>query len=102
MVNLDKYQDFSNERRESVLNYSEEWLETLKYYRSHWAREIFPFSYRRTFFRAVDGLKQRIKDIPYVGPMIKDRYQKTKRSIKMGLYYKDKEKEKVPVINHFV
>ena len=104
LVNLDKYQDFTNERRESVLNYSEEWLETLKYYRSNWAREIYPFSYRRTFFRTVDGLKQIIKDIPIVGPMIKDRYQKAKRSIKMGLYYKGKGKgkEKVPVINHFV
>ena len=102
LVNLEKYQDFSNERRESVLNYPEEWLVTLKYYRSHWAREVFPFSYRRTFLRVVDGFKQRIKDIPVVGPIIEDRYQKTKRNIKMGLYYKGKEKEKVPVINHFL
>ncbi len=102
LINIEKYNDFSNERRESVLNYSKEWLETLKYYRANWAREIFPFSYRRTFFRTVDGLKQRIKNIPIVGPIIKKSYQKTKRDIKMSLYYKDKRKKKIPVINHFV
>ena len=94
LINIEKYKDFSNERRESVLNYSKEWLETLKYYRANWAREIFPFSYRRTFFRTVDGLKQRIKNIPIVGPIIKKSYQKTKRDIKMSLYYKDKRKKR--------
>ena len=100
LVNIEKYEDFSNERRESVLNYSKEWLETLKYYRANWSREIHPFSYSRTALRAIDRLKQSVKAIPIFGPIIKDRYQKTKRNVKITLYKKNKEK--IPVINHFV
>ena len=36
IVNIEKYNDFSNERRESVMNYSPEWLETLKYFRENY------------------------------------------------------------------
>ena len=100
LVNIEKYEDFSNERRESVLNYSKEWLETLKYYRANWSREIHPFSYRRTALRAVDRLKQSVNAIPIFGPIIKNHYQKTKRNVKLTLYKKNKEK--IPVINHFV
>jgi len=90
LVNIEKYEDFSNERRESVLNYSEEWLETLKYYRANWSREIHPFSYKRTALRAVDRLKQSVNAIPIFGPIIKNHYQKTKRNVKMTLYKKNK------------
>ena len=62
---------------------------------------VHPFSYKRSVFRTVDRLKQAVKDIPIIGPIIKDRYQKTKRDIKMS-YYRRNNKEKIPVINHFV
>ena len=101
LVNIKKYQDFSNERRESVLNYSQEWLETLKYYRANWGKIVHPFSYRRSALRTLDRLKQAVKDIPIFGPIIKNRYQKTKRGIKMAYYYRN-SKEKIPIINHFV
>ena len=102
LVNVKKYLDFSNERRESVLNYSEEWLATLKHYRAEWSKIVHPFSYRRSYWRTVDKFKQVIKDIPILGPVIKDRYQKTKRNLKMSFYPNRKDKEKIPVINHFV
>ena len=62
---------------------------------------IHPFSYKRSALRTIDRFKQAVKDIPIIGPIIKDRYQKTKRDVKMAYYRKD-DKEKIPVINHFV
>ena len=86
MVNIEKYNDFSNERRESVLNYSEDWLETLKYYRSNWEKEVYPWhDFKRVGARAFFRFKQKIKEIPVAGPLIQDRYQKAKRNIKMKL-----------------
>ena len=102
LVNIKKYEDFSNERRESVLNYDQEWLDTLKYYRANWAKIVYPFSYRRTALRSLDSFKQMIKDIPFFGPIIKDRYQKTKREVKMRVYKHKRPSEKIPHINHFV
>ena len=86
LVNIEKYNDFSNERRESVLNYSEDWLETLKYYRSNWEKEVYPWhDFKRVGARAFFRFKQKIKEIPVAGPLIQDRYQKAKRNIKMKL-----------------
>ena len=85
-----------------MLNYSEEWLATLKHYRANWAKIVYPFTFRRAALRSLDRFKQGVKDIPIFGPIIKDRYQKTKRNIKMGLYPYRKHKEKIPIINHFV
>jgi len=100
LVDLEKYNDFSNERRESVLNYSEEWLETLKYYRSNWYKQVYPwYNYQKTAWRLYYNFKQEVKKIPVVGPMITDKWRQAKQDIKMGLH-KNKE-HKHPVINHF-
>ena len=53
---------FSNERRESVMNYSEEWLQTLKYYRANWESIVYPFTYKRAALRSYYGLKQLIQN----------------------------------------
>ena len=76
LVNLDKYQDFSNERRESVLNYSEEWLQTLKYYRANWENIVYPFTYRRAASSAYIAFKRMVKSTPFFGPILQKRYQK--------------------------
>tara|TARA_Y100000590_G_scaffold287454_1_gene323606 strand:- start:850 stop:2313 length:1464 start_codon:yes stop_codon:yes gene_type:complete len=83
MVNIEKYNDFSNERRESVMNYSEEWLETLKYYRANWESVVYPFTYKRAVSKSYYGFKQMISNIPYFGPIIRNNYQKAKKRIMM-------------------
>jgi len=83
LVNIEKYNDFSNERRESVMNYSEEWLQTLKYYRANWESIVYPFTYKRAALRSYHGLKQLIQNIPYFGPIIKNNYKKAKQRIIM-------------------
>ena len=40
LVDLEKYHDFSNERRQSVLAYDQEWLDKLIYYHSNWIKLI--------------------------------------------------------------
>ena len=112
LVNVKKYADFSNERRESVLNYSEEWLETLKYYRSNWYKEVFPRTELKNVKRTAEDFyyifKQQVKKIPVLGPLAVNRWRAAKRGVKMGLqssgtqvavpYRKDEE----PSINHFM
>jgi len=93
LVNIEKYNDFSNERRESVMNYPEEWLQTLKYHRANWENIVYPFSYRRTALNAYNEFKQMIKDIPFFGPIIKNNYQKTKQKISFRLHNKRKERK---------
>ena len=81
-------------------NYSDEWLEELKYYRANWEAKVYPWThFRRHAGRGYYKFKQNIKNIPVVGPIIQDHYQKAKRDLKMG-FKKDSREE--PVINHFV
>jgi len=93
LVNIEKYRDFSNERRESVMNYSEEWLRTLKYYRDNWENIIYPFTYKRAASNAYHEFKQMIKGIPYFGPIIKNHYQKIKQKIIFRLHNKRKDRK---------
>ena len=86
LVNIEKYNDFTNERRESVMNYSEEWLETLKYYRANWENKVYPFTYRRAATNTYNGFKNMIKSIPYFGPIIKKHYQTAKQKITFSLH----------------
>jgi len=76
LVNIEKYNDFTNERRESVMNYPEEWLQTLKYYRANWENIIYPFTYRRAASSAYIAFKRMVKSTPFFGPIILKHYQK--------------------------
>ena len=78
LVNLEKYNDFTNERRESVMNYSEEWLETLKYYRANWEKIIYPKTFSRDVSSKYHEIKKMVNSVPFFGPIIKNIYQKTK------------------------
>ena len=94
------------------MNYSEEWLETLKYYRETWYRHVFPRSDIKNIKRTAGDLyfifKQQVKKIPVVGPIATDGWRATKRGMNMGLnrgthvavpsYRKGEE----PTINHFM
>ena len=91
LVNLKKYNDFTNERRESVMNYPEEWLQTLKYYRANWENIVYPFTYKRAVSNTCHEFKQTIKGIPFFGPIIKNYYQKTKQKITFRLHSIRKE-----------
>jgi len=93
LVNVEKYNDFSNERRESVMNYPDEWLETLKYYRANWENIIYPLTFKRAAFKSYHGFKQMIKGIPIFGPIIQNQYQKTKQKIVFELNNKRKERK---------
>jgi radical SAM superfamily enzyme YgiQ (UPF0313 family) len=86
LVNLKKYNDFSNERRESVMNYPEEWLETLKYYRANWEKIIYPKTHSRVTSNKYHEIKKVINSIPFFGPIIKNVYQKTKQKVKMKIH----------------
>ena len=47
LVNKRAYQDFSNERRETILNYPEAYKEKLVYYRENWEALVYPFDLKR-------------------------------------------------------
>jgi len=53
LVNKDIYDAFSNERRETVLNYSENYKKRLIYYRKNWDKLIYPFNLKRFLFNLV-------------------------------------------------
>jgi len=82
LVNVEKYNNFSNERRESVMNYSEEWLTTLKYYRDNWDYVVYPNDYKRHVMAGYYRFKQKIKNIPIIGPIIAKKYLLAKENIK--------------------
>lgn len=42
LVDIDRFSNFSNERRESILNYDKTWHKKLTWYHSHWQRLIYP------------------------------------------------------------
>ena len=71
LVNLEKFHDFSNERRQSVLDYDKEWLDKLIYYHENWDRltrsEGVVKTILRNFFR---NSKSIIKTIPIAGPAV--------------------------------
>jgi len=85
LVNIEKYKDFSNERRESVLNYDQEWLDKLKYYRENWERIVYPWDLKRSAGRGYYQFKQTVRKLPIVGPIIQSQYRKGKEAIKMVL-----------------
>lgn len=47
LVNEELYYTFSNERRESVLNYPEDYRKKLVYYSKNWERLIYPYNLKR-------------------------------------------------------
>ncbi len=53
LVNRQLYVTFSNERRETVLNYSEHHKKKLAYYRESWERLVYPFSLNRFLLRLI-------------------------------------------------
>ena len=83
LVNVGKFNDFSNERRESVMNYSREWLDALVYYRNNWEKLVYPHDYKRHVAIKYYIFKQKIKSIPILGPIITNRYQKVKEDLRM-------------------
>jgi radical SAM superfamily enzyme YgiQ (UPF0313 family) len=76
MVNIEKYNDFSNERRESVMNYSEDWLETLKYYHENWLEFVYPWYNTKHYTNTRPKLIRAIKNTPVFGPIIEKSYRK--------------------------
>ncbi len=78
IVNIEKYNDFSNERRESVMDYSPEWLETLKYFRDNWIKEVYPFYNIKHYPSLFKNTKQIVGSIPIVGNFLKKQYYKKK------------------------
>ncbi len=51
LVNEGLYRDFSNERRDTVLNYPDAYKERLRYYRDNWDRLVYPFDIKRHLYR---------------------------------------------------
>ena len=53
LVGVSSYNSFSNERRETVLNYSEQYKNKLSYYRKNWEIFVYPFSFKRRLMKLV-------------------------------------------------
>ena len=71
LVDLDKFNDFSNERRQSVLNYDKEWLDKLIYYHSNWIRLVNNESVAKVSINNfIQNSKSFIKNIPVAGPLM--------------------------------
>ena len=71
LVDVEKYNDFSNERRQSVLAYDKEWLDKLIYYHSNWQKLIY--NYNQSFIKKsiknfITTGKSVAKQIPFAGP----------------------------------
>lgn len=47
LVDLTMYSQFSNERRDTVLRYSEEYKNRLRYYYQHWESLVYPYNIER-------------------------------------------------------
>ena len=50
-VDLEKLENFSNERRESVLKFPSDHQKKLEYYYNNWERLVFPYSFSRRIFK---------------------------------------------------
>jgi len=71
LVNLEKFNDFSNERRQSVLAYDKEWLDKLVYYHKNWDRLTRSESFFKTILRSfLRNTKSIVKQIPIAGPSV--------------------------------
>jgi len=55
LVDEQRYRDFSNERRESVLNFPAEHRQRLSDYHRRWESLVYPFSVSRRVRRALQG-----------------------------------------------
>lgn len=55
LVDEEKYHSFSNERRESVLKFPEEYRRKLSYYQGHWQAMVYPFNVRKSLERMLRG-----------------------------------------------
>ncbi|MFA5099322.1 MAG: radical SAM protein [Candidatus Omnitrophota bacterium] len=55
LVNESLYAGFSNERRETVLNYSPEYKKKLVYYQENWEKLVYPFDFKK---RAANFLRK--------------------------------------------
>ena len=96
LVDLEMYNDFSNERRDSVLKYSDEWKATLRYYRSNWNKEIYPYDYKRIISENWSEFKNQIKSIPVIGPALKEKYVMTREGLnQLKLKYNNKFKKEI-------
>lgn len=51
LFNEDEYRHFSSERRESVLNYPEEYKKKLNYYYNHWEELVYPYDIGKRMHR---------------------------------------------------
>ena len=71
LVDLEKYHDFSNERRQSVLAYDQEWLDKLIYYHSNWIKLISNNNdgfFTKSVKNTIQTSKSIVKQIPLAGP----------------------------------
>jgi len=53
LVDLESFDSFSNERRESILAYSEEFKSRLLYYRENWDVLVYPYDFKRRIMKYV-------------------------------------------------
>ena len=57
LVNQEKFNSFSNERRETVLQYDKLWVDKLSYYYENWDDLVYTHSYLRKFRKKLSNIK---------------------------------------------
>lgn len=61
LIDRERYDAFSNERRETVLNYPDEYRRKLIYYRENWEALVYPFDLKRHVLRFAKKLKNALR-----------------------------------------
>ena len=93
LVDTEKYHDFSNERRQSVLAYDQEWLDKLIFYHANWKKLIYNDGFFTTSFESfIKTSKSIVRQIPLAGPAMvklnrKIVYNKLHSSVKRNVKY---------------
>ena len=63
LVDIDKFNNFSNERRETVLNYDKEWRDKLTYYYNNWDYFVYRYNYKRRLRLFISRI---LRDFPMI------------------------------------
>lgn len=72
LVTDEMVRNFTNERRETVLGYDQEWKKRLSYYHKKWPRLVYPFW-------SFNYLKSLISDVPVLGNVARSLYRAVTR-----------------------
>lgn len=66
IVNQEKYNSFSNERRESILNFSEKYKKKLARYQKYWDFYVYTYNFKKILILLLRQIILRLRQIKYL------------------------------------